>query len=279
MASSETAIANLALQRMGQALIDDINGTTVNESKVNNIFDQARDELLENGPENGWRFSRRTYHGIDREEFTITALADLVTGETTTVTATHTLVAGDMVTLSDTNIDGTYDVNSVSTTVSFAIDAVFTATDTGTANWTSERYAYRYAIPTSSTVLAVKVGGIELTDWIKEGGYILTNLESDTVDMDIVSSLTSTVTSWPAHFVRVLVLKLAIALHYSMTQDLKAIQLLAIELDLAMPKAIAMDERQKYVQESSQSWQEVGNTQEVNFGNKDPYFDRQNYRC
>ncbi len=263
MAATETAICNLALQRMGQALIDSIDGTSVNEVKVNNIFDQARDELVENGPEDGWKFTKRTYHGIDRESFAITALSDLVTGETTTVTATHTLAAGDMVTLKDTNTDGTYDVNSVSTTVSFAIDAVFTVTDTGTAYWTSERYAYRYKIPTSCCVLAVKVGGLELSDWIKEGAYILTNQESDEVDMDIVSALTTTVTSWPAHFVKVLVLKLAIALHYSMTQDLKAIQLLAFELERAMPKAIAMDERQKYVQESSMSWQQVGNTMEI----------------
>ncbi len=261
MATSETIIANLALYRMGQSTIDSIDGTDTLSVKVNAIFDQSRDELLENGPENGWRFSRRMYHGIDNDSATITAFENLVTDTTTTVTATHALVAGDMVIIAGTtNYDGTYDVVSVSTTVSFVITKAFVADDaTGTADWTSERYAYRYAIPTSSTVLAVKVGGIELTDWIKEGTYILTNLESDEVDMDIVSSLTTTVTSWPAHFVRVLVLKLAIALHYSMTQDLKAIQLLAQELDLAMPKAIAMDERQKYVKEFSESWQEAGN--------------------
>ena len=260
MALTETAIANLALMRMGQALIDDIDSETptVLETKCALIFDQVRDELLIAGPEQGWKFTKKTYHGIDREEFDITALADLVTDETTTVTATHTLVAGDMVTLDDTNIDNTYDVNSVSTTVSFAIDAVFTATDTGTAYWTSEKYAYRYAIPTSSAVLAVKVGGVELTDWVKEGTYILTNQESDEVDMDIVLALTSTVTGWPAHFVRVLVLKLAIELHYNLTQDLEAIKLLAFELDGAMSKAIAMDERGKYVQEKSSSWVDAG---------------------
>ena len=268
MAATETAICNLALQRMGQALIDSIDGTSVNELKCNNIFDQARDELVENGPEDGWKFSRRTYHGIDDHSATVSSIAVLVAASTITVTtsASHGLVAGDMVELAgDTGYDGTYDVISVvdSGTFTFVVSATFVATGTGTAHWRSERYTYRYAIPTSSAVLAVKVGGLELSDWIKEGAYILTNQESDEVDMDIVSALTTTVTSWPAHFVRVLVLKLAIALHYSMTQDLKAIQLLAFELERAMPKAIAMDERQKYVQEASMSWQQVGNTMEI----------------
>ena len=97
-----------------------------------------------------------------------------------------------------------------------------------------------------------------MTDWVKRGVYILTNQESSEVDMDIIQSIT-TVTLFPDYFVKVLVLKLAIALHYNITQDLKAIQLLAAELDLAMPKAIAMDEAEKYVQEYSTSWVDAGN--------------------
>jgi len=266
VATTETQICNMALQRMGQALVDDITAASpsVNEAKCENIFDQERDELLLNGPEKGWKFASRTYHGIDREEFTITAFT-LATATTTTVTATHTLVAGDMVTIDGTtSYDGDYVVESVSTTVSYVITKTFVADDaTGTAYWTSNEYGYRYAVPSCKRVVAVKIGGLELTDWIHKGDYVLTNQESDEVDMDIVKALTSTVTSWPDHFVRVLVLKLAIALHYSMTQDLKAIQLLAFELSQALPKAIAIDEQRKYVKESSQSWQEVGNTQEV----------------
>jgi CRISPR/Cas system-associated endonuclease Cas3-HD len=61
----------------------------------------------------------------------------------------------------------------------------------------------------------------------------------------------------------VLVLRLAIELHYNLTQDLKAIQVLAQELDLITPKAIAMDEREKYVKESSSSWVDIGRTIET----------------
>ena len=264
MATTEVQIANMALQRMGQALIDSIDGTSVNEVKCANIFDQVRDEALIDGPELGWKFSKRTYHSIDRESFTITAFAS-ASATTTTVTATHTLVAGDLVVIDGTtNYDGEYVVNSVSTTVSFVITATFVADDaTGTAYWESEEYAYRYAVPTCKKVIAVKVGGVEITDWIRWGDYILTNQEDEEVDMEIIKALTTTVTSWPDWFVRIIVLRMAIELHYSMTQDLRAIQLLSEELYVAKSKAIAMDEREKYVKESSSSWADIGHTQET----------------
>ena len=265
MAATETVIANLALLRMGQSTISDIDGTDTLSVKVNTLYDQARDELETEGPELGWKFCRRRYNGIDREEFTIDSIAESSTDGDITVTGTHTLVVGDMVTLDDTEYDDTYDVTAISTTATFDVTADFDATDTGTAYWTSNEYAYRYLIPTSPTVLrvvSVRVGGIELTDWVQEGGYILTNMESDEVDIIIVQQITTT-TKFPPHFTRALVLKLAIELTYNITEDLNAIQILSAEYDKALSKAIAMDERGKYVQEQSQSWQEVGNSMEI----------------
>ncbi len=266
MANTETIIANLALLRMGQSTITSIDGTDVLSVKVNLIFDQSRDELETAGPELGWKFCRRRYSGIDDESMTITSIAELVADSTITVTATHTLVAGDIVELAgDTGYDDTYEVISVSTTVSFVVAATFVATGTGTAHWRSNDYTYRYLIPSTPTVLKVikaKVGGIELTDWLEEGGYVLTNQENDEIDLDIVQQIT-TAANFPPLFIRALVLKMAIELHYNLTQDLKAIQLLENDFDIALHKAIAMDERGKYVKEGSQSWQEVGNTQEI----------------
>ena len=271
MATSETSIANLALQKQGQSQIDSIDGTDALSVKVNLIYDQERDELLISGPELGWKFAKRTYHGIDRDSIIIASIADSSTDGDITITGTHALAVGDMVELTgDTGYDGTYDVTAISTTTTFDVTATFVATGTGTGKWTSEEFAYRYAIPTSKKVVAVKVGGIQLTDWTERGVYIVTNLEDGEVDMDIIQAIT-TVTLFPDWFVKVLVLKIAIELHYNLTQDLKAIQLLAQELDLAMSKAIAMDERGKYVKEFSTSWQEVGNTQEIGFGPKDTY--------
>lgn len=268
MAATETAIANLALMRLGHELIADIDGGEVLEEKCAVYYDQVRDELLAEGPLLGWKFAKTTYHGIDAHSATVSSIAVLVAGSTITVTtsASHGLVAGDMVELDgDTGYDDTYDVISVvdtSPTFTFAVAATFVATGTGTAHWRSESYAYRYAIPTSKKVIAAKVGGIELPDWLKRGAYVLTNMESEEVDIDIVQSIT-TVTLFPDHFVRVLSLKLAIELAYNITQDMKIVDKLDLALDVALPKAIAVDERQKYVQESSESWQEVGNTQEI----------------
>ncbi len=276
MAASETIIANLALYRMGQSTIDDIDGTDTLSVKVNAIYDQSRDELQTEGPELGWKFCRRRYNGIDQESITITSIADSSTDGDITITGTHALVVGDMVQLSgDTGYDETYDVTAISTTATFDVTATFVATGTGTANWRSEDYAYRYLIPTTPTVLSVRsvgVGGLDVTDWLEEGGYILTNLEDEEIDMLIVQQITTT-TKFPAWFTKALVLKIAIELHYNLTSDLKAIQLLEFNLDRAMNKAIAMDERGKYVQEASQSWEEVGNTMEVLDGRTPyPYF-------
>ncbi len=259
MAITETSICNQALMRMGQDLIDDIDGSDVLEEKCAVVFDQIRDEVLTMGPENGWKFAKMTYHGIDRESITIASIANSSTSGDITVTGTHALVVGDMVELTgDTGYDDTYVVTAISTTATFDVTATYVATGTGTAYWTSRKYAYRYAIPTSKKVVKTLVGGVELTDWVKRGVYILTNMEAEEVDMDIIQSIT-TVTLFPDHFVGVLVLKLAIALHYNLTQDLNAIQLLFAELDLAMPKAIAMDEKEKYAQEYSDSWVAAGN--------------------
>ena len=267
MATDQTAICNLALYRMGQSTVDDaITGTSALEVKCAALYSQARDELETEGPELGWKFCRRRYNGIDREEFTIASIAQSTTDtDDITVTGTHTLGVGDMVTLDDTEYDDDYVVNVISTTASFDVTADFDATDTGTAYWTSEQYAYRYLIPTTPTVLrvaSVQVGGIEVPDWIQEGGYILTNMESSEVDMIIVQQITTT-TKFPPHFTKALYLKLAVELTYNITQDLKSAQIIFQDYMLALDKAIAMDERGKYNQESSQSWQQVGNTMEI----------------
>jgi len=259
MAATETAICNLALQRMGHEQIDDIDGTDALEVKCNLIYDQCRDELLTSGPKDGWKFATRTYHGIDREEFTITAIAQSVNDDDwITVTATHTLVVGDMVTLDDTAYDDDYDVEAISTTTTFDVEADFDATDTGTAYWTSEKRGYRYLIPTSEKVVSVCVDGAELTDWKQEGKYLLTDLESDEIDVEIVTSITD-VTLFPDWFVKVLYLKMAKELIYNLNQDLNAVQLLEVDLKEAMDDAIFKDSQGKYVQEESSALVDIGN--------------------
>jgi len=260
MATDSTAICNMSLSRMGQDLIDGITGTDALSEKCSLLYSQALEELLSEGPELGWKFARRRYHSVADNAVDITAFAQ-ATATTTTVTATHTFVAGDKVEISDTtSYDGTYTILSVSTTVSFVITATYVADDaTGTARWTSEEYEYRYAIPTSLRIVSVQVGGLELTDWVREGSYLLTNQESDEIDITYVQSVTTT-TLFPPHFTRVLVLMLAIKLHYNLTQDLKAIQLLEYDLDKARSKAFALDEREKYVKEYSTAWVDAGHT-------------------
>jgi hypothetical protein len=271
MAADSTTICNLALNRMGQPTIDSISGTDVLSEKCNLIYTQMLEELLVEGPELGWKFARRRYNCVLDDAVTITAFTDLVTDTTTTVTAAHTLVAGDNVEIAGTtNYDGVYTVVSIVAGVSFVITKAYVADDaTGTARWTSEDYEYRYAMPTSLRIINMRVGGLDVSDWRREGVYLLTNQEDTSVDLTYVQSVTDT-TLFPPQFTRVLVLKIAIQLHYNLTQDLNAIQALHFDLEKAMSKAIAMDEREKYVQEESFSWVDAGHNTDMLEDNRYP---------
>jgi hypothetical protein len=251
--------------KVGESIFADVDiDGTATADKVNAIWTISLEDILDNGPEKGWKFANRTYHGIDRDEITITSLAQ-ASSTTTTVTGTHTLIAGDMVLLDDTNIDDTYDVVSVSTTVSFVVTATFVATDTGTAYWTSEEYAYRFSRPTCIRVTAVKVGGVELTDWVRKGSWILTNEEDDEVDMDYIAAVADlTVTNFPPHFVNAFRMKLASDLAYDLVQN-SALgdRLLREYLEVTLPEAIGMDNREIYVQEKSSSWMDAGHSRQT----------------
>ena len=264
--SSKTDIANWAMLKIGESIFTDVDTDgTATADKFNAIYTISLEDILDNGPEKGWKFANRIFHGIDRDSDPITALAQ-ATSTTTTVTATtHTLIAGDMVLLADTNIDGTYDVNSVSTTVSFIVTATFIATDTGTAYWTSEEFAYRFSRPSCIRVTDVKVGGLGLTDWKRKGEWIVTNQEDTEVDMDYIAAVADlTVTNFPPHFVNAFRMKLAADLAYDLVQN-SALgdRILSEYLEIVLPRAIGMDNREQFVKEKSSSWVDAGHTKMV----------------
>ena len=251
--------------KVGEAIFTNVDTDgSATADKFNAIWDLSLEDILDHGPEKGWQFAIRTYHGIDRDEIAVTALAQ-ATSTTTTVTGTHALIAGDNVTLgTDLNLAGTYNVNSISTTVSWVITATFTATDTGTAYWTSEEFAYRFARPTCTRVTSVKVGGVELKDWVRKGSWILTNQEDTEVDMDYIlghAAATVLVATFPAHFVNALRLKLAADLAYDLVQNSALGERLLAEYEnIVLPRAIGLDNREKYVQEKSSAWVAAGHT-------------------
>ena len=266
MSTTKTTIANWSMIRVGEAIFTDVDSDgTATADKFNAIWDLSLEDLLDSGPEKGWEFANRTFHSIDRDEIAVTALAQ-ASSTTTTVTGTHALIAGDNVTLgTDLNLAGTYVVNSISTTVSFVITATFTATDTGTAYWTSEEFAYRFARPTSTRVTSVRVGGVELRDWERKGSWILTNQESDEIDMDyILAHGDVTIANFPAHFVAALRLKLASDLAYDLVQNSALGDRFLQEYEtIVLPRAIGMDNREMYVQEKSSSWVDAGHSRQI----------------
>ncbi len=261
--ATKTQIANKTMINIGEAIFSDVDadGTTPAD-EFNALWTPTLEDALTTGPEQGYAFSRWTNSDIDIDSVTITAFADLVTDTTTTVTGTHSFVAGDNVIITDTtSYDGTYTVQSVSTTVSFVIKAAFVADDaTGTAKWTSEKYAYRYARPTSLQVTRVCDGGMELSDWIRKGNWILTNQTDTDVEMDYIRAVADlTVTEFPPWFNEVVWRKMAIGMSYARVQSLGFRDRLLQEIEqIYLPRAKGMDSREQFVQESSNSWVNAG---------------------
>ena len=157
-----------------------------------------------------------------------------------------------------TSYNGTWVITYVDDE-NYKIETAFVADDaTGTSNWTSEQYIYRFAIPTSLRIASVQIGGVDITDWVREGAYILTNQESTQLDMAYVYSVTDT-SLFPSHFVDALWLSLAVELTYDIIQSSAHSERLITELiDIVLPKAIAMDEQERYIEEEDQSWVEAG---------------------
>jgi len=264
MAATSTEIANLALARMGQDLIDDIDGDNVLEEKCKLLYGQTREECLIMGPQLGWKFARRR-NRISVDSHTISTFADYsgtVAGTVQCTTATvHNLVSGDIVTISDTtSYNGDFEITLIDTTNFYFTDTWVANDATGTAHWTSEQYLWRFPIPTALEIKSAQVGGVELTDWVREGAYILTNMEEDEIDVAYVQNLTDT-TLFPAHFTRVLYISLAIKLVFNILQDARLAEQLINEFEqIVLPRAMAQDEQEQYVREKSTSWIDIGRT-------------------
>lgn len=265
--SSKTEIANLTAMRIGEDIFTDVDADdTAFADEFNAVWDTIAAETLGIGPEKGWKFAQWDVSEVDRDSATITAFAS-ASSTTTTVTATHALLAGDQVVIEGTtSYDGQYIVKSVSTTVSFVITVVFVADDaTGTAKWTSDKFAFRYAKPTSTRVTDVCVGGLPITDWIVRRTWVLTNMESDTVAMNYILAFADlAATDFPTYFIQVLWRKLAIHLLYKRVQNQRLQDRLTEEIEeVYLPRAIGTDAKEQYVQEQSSSWTDAGHVTTV----------------
>jgi hypothetical protein len=122
-------------------------------------------------------------------------------------------------------------------------------------------YDYRYALPDEFLrIVTVHADGTEYTDWVREGQYILTNQVDDEIDLIYVRRVTVT-GLFPPHFIKVLYMMLAYHLAYNIVQNKRHANTLLQELQtLVLPKAIALDEQDKYVQEESTAWNDIGRT-------------------
>ncbi|KKN78795.1 hypothetical protein LCGC14_0345670 [marine sediment metagenome] len=263
--ATKLGIYNLALSRLGQNRLAKINADVENRRKLDNVYDETLGQLLTSGPEKGWKFARKTGIGINRDSSSIAAFSDYssIVADTTLVTTdtAHTLITGNDAEIDDTsNFDGDYlRVVVISPSQFYLTDTAFSTNDaTGTVFWISNNFRYRYRIPKDSLrVTSVNVGGIEITDWEEEEGFILTNMESITVYIDYIKLVTNT-GLFPFYFTKVLYLSLAVELSDNITKSVAKTERLEEKLEKAMSKAEGLDEQKKYVREVSTSWVDAG---------------------
>jgi hypothetical protein len=257
--------------KVGEAIFDNVDTDgTATADKFNAIYTISLEDILDSGPEKGWKFASQIFNCISRDSSSITVFADYsgtVTGTVLVTDTGHPYVSGDVITISDGSV-GSYDGDQVVTVVdanSYHFTATFVSTETATANWTSQEFIYRYKRPTSIRVTRTSVGGIELTDWNRKGDYILTNLEGTEVDMDYIAAVAGlSVSNFPPHFINAFRMKLASDLAYDLVQNTALGERLLLEyLDVWLPNAIGMDNREIYVQESSNSWIAAGHTRQT----------------
>ena len=255
----------MTLIKLGEEPLTVTTSTDSPTNVLNAIYPIVLDETLSMSSEKGWKFANARISSVDVNNTAITAFADhsgTVSGTVLATSTAHGLLTGDLATIKDGSI-GAYDGDEVVTKVTddtFYFTATFSATETATVQWTSERKAYRFAVPSSNIVFSSSVGGLELTDWVREGQFILTNQESTDIDMEYIrlgSALT--VTNFPSHFVKVLYWNLMVHLAYDLVQNRALSEQLLVELEnIHLPRAIGLDAREQYVEETDTSWVDEG---------------------
>lgn len=264
--STQLQILNRALIRLGEDRLRSTTDDVDTARKIMAIYDSVLETVTAEGPLLGWKFARRR-NTISVDSTDITAFADYSGTATGTVSCTssgHGLSSGEQATIDGTtSYDGDYEVTVIDSDTFYFTDTWVADDATGTVSWTSNEYECRFPCPDNLRIVSVNVGGVELTDWVREGAYILTNKEDEELDMLYVQSITTT-SLFPPHFVKVFWMSLAIELAYDVIQSAKHAPSLMEELySIVLPKAIAMDEREKYVKESSTSWVDIGHTTET----------------
>ena len=260
--ATKVEVFNLALLRLGEALLTTADDDTNTGRVCRAVYPQARQESIAAGPEFGWRFAARR-GSVNVSSTAITAVADhsgTVSGTVLVTSVAHDLQDGDTATITETT---SYNGDHVITRVSvdtFYFEATFVATETGTVQWTSDQYKFRFPKPASLRVTSVSVGGQELTDWTREDIYLLTSQEDTTIIVKYVQDIT-TETLFPPHFVKVVYMNMAAHLAYDLVQRQALSDRLLLELrTIYIPRAVALDAKELFVEEENQDWTTFGHT-------------------
>lgn len=247
----------MAMLMLGQKTFGDVDASSdPNAAKVTGIWTIVTDSILKKWK---WHCALVREALVPVDETTITAFADYsgtVSGAVQVTAASHGLVTGDLANIDDTsNYDADEKVTKIDDDNVYVI-ATWVADDaTGTIRWTSEEYEYRYPVPTENTclrVVSVSVSGTELTDWKREGDYILTNLEDEEVDIQYIKR--ASVSEYSPNLCEAIAARIADVLALNITQSLKIRDDARRNYQDAILAAKQANEMEEYKEESSSSW-------------------------
>jgi hypothetical protein len=120
-------------------------------------------------------------------------------------------------------------------------------------------YDYQYHLPADFvTPVSVQVAGTDITDWVREGDYLLTNEEDEEIDLVYIKRIEDTA-KYPPHFVKALYYSLAVQLAFNLSGNDRMANSLLNELEVKIiPRAWTADSKSKYVKEFNNDWQEAG---------------------
>ncbi len=121
----------------------------------------------------------------------------------------------------------------------------------------------RFKLPDDTLgIRDVMVDGLEITDWQREGEYLV-SFQAEALDVKYIMQITDW-TLFPTHFVKYLAQKLAHAMAFALTQS-RAIKddMLTELLQDVGPDAIGRDAKEQFVQEESSAWIDAGRIADI----------------
>lgn len=239
---TQVEIANLALAKLGEAVISAVDTTTTPGAAISRFWAPVRDQMLRR---HRWNFAR-TRAKLEPTWVTATSVADDGNGVVEITKATHGLTTGNRVTLRDFGITGSFYITRVDNDTYTLDDSTWTSAVVAGDYTVAPPFGYAYKITLPSDCLRVlEINGIEVgpssedADFEVEAGFI--SCDVDEANTIYTAQITDQ-TKWDAQFIDAYAVRLAVELAVPLTGSMTKRQELLKEFEnITMPDARLSD--------------------------------------